>query len=217
MEERPCVSLVPLFSDLSLGEQREIMKLAHHRTYEKGELVFQPGDERLDIVARGSIKVYQLSAAGKEQLLRVVEPGSYEGEKQLFGIANETLFGEALEPTKVCTLSKWAFNQVLLCNPDISLKLFELTAQKMVQVENQARFLSMERVEERLADYLLGMAKAEGKDQITLPMRMMDIAEYLGTTPETLSRKLKRLEDAGYIARTGRKVTLLDKGSLQNI
>lgn len=117
----------------------------------------------------------------------------------------------------MCTLSKRAFNQVLLCNPDISLKLFELTAQKMVQVENQARFLSMERVEERLTDYLLGLAKAEGKDQITLPMRMMDIAEYLGTTPETLSRKLKRLEDAGYIARTGRKVALLDKGSLQNI
>ncbi|MCI1646390.1 MAG: Crp/Fnr family transcriptional regulator [Olsenella sp.] len=217
MEEHLCVSFVPLFSDLSTGEQREIMKLAHHRMYEKGELIFQPGDERLDIVAQGSMKVYQLSPAGKEQLLRVVESGGYEGEKQLFGIANETLFGQALEQTKVCTLSKRAFNQVILCNPEISLKLFELTAQKMVQVENQAKFLSMERVGERLADYLLGLAKVEGDDRITLPMRVMDIAEYLGTTPETLSRKLKYLEEAGYIERAGRKITLLDRDALQDL
>lgn len=106
---------------------------------------------------------------------------------------------------------------MILCNPEISLKLFELTAQKMVQVENQAKFLSMERVEERLADYLLGLAKVEGDDRITLPMRVMDIAEYLGTTPETLSRKLKYLEEAGYIERAGRKITLLDRDALQDL
>lgn len=77
--------------------------------------------------------------------------------------------------------------------------------------------MSMERVEERLADYLLGLAKAEGDDRITLPMRMMDIAEYLGTTPETLSRKLKYLEEVGYIERAGRKITLLDRDALQDL
>jgi len=210
------VSLVPLFSDLSTDEQRKVMGLARHRTYERDELVFQPGDERLDIVASGSMKVYQLSPSGREQLLRVVGPGGYEGEKQLFGLSNETLFGQALGRTQVCTLSKRAFNQVLLSNPDISLKLFELTAQKMVQVESQVRYLSMGRVEERLADYLLGLPTvAEGR--VTLPMRMKDVAQYLGTTPETLSRKLRYLEDAGYIERSGRRVAILDETALRGM
>lgn len=213
--EHLCVSHVPLFNELPIEEQREVMKLVRHRTYEKGEMVFGPGDERLSIVARGSVKVYQVAPNGREQLLRVVGPGGYEGERQLFGIPNETLLGEALERSEVCGLSKRAFNQVLLANPDISLRLFELTAQKMSQLEGQARFLSMERVEERLADYLLGLSKASGSREVTLPMRMMDVAEYLGTTPETLSRKLRLLEDSGYIERSGRSVTILDAGALE--
>ncbi|MDX8417115.1 cyclic nucleotide-binding domain-containing protein [Absicoccus intestinalis] len=84
IEEHLCVALVPLFHDLSRQEQQKIMKLVHHRTYEKNEEIFRPGDERLDIVASGRLKVYELTASGKEQLLRVVGPGGYEGEKQEF-------------------------------------------------------------------------------------------------------------------------------------
>ena len=51
----------------------------------------------------------------------------------------------------------------------------------------------MERVEERLAHYLLQISA--NQSSITLFMKMKDLALYLGTTPETLSRKLKYLED----------------------
>lgn len=217
IEEHLCVALVPLFHDLSRQEQQKIMKLVHHRTYEKNEEIFRPGDERLDIVASGRLKVYELTASGKEQLLRVVGPGGYEGEKQLFGIPNETLFGQALEQTVICTLSKSAFNQVLMSYPEIALKLFELTARKMVQLEKQTQFLSMERVEERLANYLLNLPKTTVDNEITIPMRMMDVAQYLGTTPETLSRKLKYLETAGLIQRSGRRIKILDVDALEDV
>lgn len=163
------------------------------------------------------MKVFQLSTNGNEQLLRVVEPGSYEGENQLFGIKNETLFGEALETTEICSLSKQAFNHVMLRNPQIALKLFELSAQKMVQVEKQAQFLSMERVEERLSNYLLDLSKVANDYQFILPMKMIDIARYIGTTPETLSRKFKYLENNGYIERSGRKISILDGDELLDL
>lgn len=214
MDHHMCVTLVPLFNHLSVEEQAEINKLASHKHYQKNETIFPPGDEQLDIVARGSIKVYQLSANGKEQLLRVVEPGGYEGENQLFGIENETLFAEALEGTEICTISKQAFNQVMLKNPKIAIKLFEMSAQKMVQLEKQSQLLSMERVEERLASYLLDLAKVTETDQVTLPMKMKDIAQFLGTTPETLSRKFSLFESQGYISRTGKIVTILDLDGL---
>ncbi|GHN41565.1 hypothetical protein ME796_09140 [Lactobacillus delbrueckii] len=71
-----CVSLVPLFVDLPEKDQLKINSLASHRRYQKGETIFQPGDEKLQIVARGNMKVYQLSASGREQLLRVAQPGT---------------------------------------------------------------------------------------------------------------------------------------------
>ncbi|MDD5851018.1 MAG: helix-turn-helix domain-containing protein [Galactobacillus timonensis] len=43
------------------------------------------------------------------------------------------------------------------------------------------------------------------------------VARYLGTTPETLSRKLKFLETAGYIQRTGKEIRLLNRDALENL
>ena len=212
-----CVSLVPLFMDLPGKDQLKINSLAIYRRYQKGETIFQPGDEKLQIVARGSMKVYQLSASGREQLLRVAQPGDYEGEKQLFGLENDSFFGEAMENTEICSLGKADFNRVLLGNPQLSLKLLELSTQKLLATERQTQFLAMERVEERLASYLLDLAKVAGSDQVQLSMKMKDIAFYLGTTPETLSRKFKLLEKMGYLKRTGKQVKILDEDGLLDL
>ncbi|MBT8900615.1 Crp/Fnr family transcriptional regulator [Lactobacillus delbrueckii subsp. bulgaricus] len=209
-----CVSLVPLFVDLPEKDQLKINSLASHRRYQEGETIFQPGDEKLQIVARGNIKVYQLSASGREQLLRVAQPGDYEGEKQLFGLENDSFFGQAMENTEICSLSKADFNRVLMENPQLSLKLLELSTQKLLATERQTQFLAMER---RLASYLLDLAKAAGSDQVQLSMKMKDIALYLGTTPETLSRKFKLLEKMGYLKRTGKQVKILDEDGLLDL
>ena len=215
--QHTCVSLVPLFMDLPEKDQLKINSLSVHRHYQKGETIFQPGDEKLQIVARGNMKVYQLTSSGREQLLRVAQPGDYEGEKQLFGLENDSFFGEAMENTEICSLSKADFNRVLLENPQLSLKLLELSTQKLLATERQTQFLAMERVEERLASYLLDLAKVAGSDQVQLSMKMKDIAFYLGTTPETLSRKFKLLEKMGYVKRTGKQVKILDEDGLQDL
>lgn len=94
-------SFVPLFNHLVQQDQEKVHALVKHHYVEKGEQILAPnGEPQLVIVASGSMKVYQLSASGKEQLLRVIEPGGYEGESQLLGVPNESLFGEALEKRK---------------------------------------------------------------------------------------------------------------------
>lgn len=75
----------------------------------------------------------------------------------------------------------------------------------------------MERVEERLSNYLLDLSKVANDYQFILPMKMIDIARYIGTTPETLSRKFKYLENNGYIERSGRKISILDGDELLDL
>ena len=102
MSDHLCVTVVPLFNHLSLEEQRLINQVAFNKVFEKGEQIITPDSEdRLVIVARGSMKVYQLSSNGKEQLLRIVEPGGYEGENRLFGANSHHLFAEALQQTDI--------------------------------------------------------------------------------------------------------------------
>lgn len=215
MAEHLCVTLVPLFNHLDITEQEKINQLIYHRRFQKGEEIFQLGDEKLVIVARGKMKVYQLSANGKEQLLRVVHPGGYEGENQLFGAKNESLIGEAIEATEVCVLTKKDFNGLLLEYPQLMLKLLQLNAQKSLQLEQQTHFLTMERIEERLATYLLDLAQVQNTTHPILPMKMKELATFLGTTPETLSRKFKLLETTGLLARKGKQIERLDQEGLE--
>ncbi|TKU10971.1 cyclic nucleotide-binding domain-containing protein, partial [Citrobacter sp. TBCS-15] len=72
----------------------------------------------LAIVAHGTLKIYQLSSAGKEQLLRVIEPGGYAGEDALFGVMNDNLYGETLEETQICFLRQQDFKNLLLKYPE---------------------------------------------------------------------------------------------------
>ena len=78
MKEHHCVSIVPLFNHLTEEEQNQVESLILHRHFRKGETVWQPDeDPLLIIVAKGSMKVYMLSGSGREQLLRLLTPGSY--------------------------------------------------------------------------------------------------------------------------------------------
>lgn len=217
MEAKLCVAVVPLFNQLSATEQLAIAQLATHQHYAAHEVIFQPGDDELVIVIKGKMKVYQLANNGKEQLLRMVTTGQYEGENQLFGLPNDRMFGEAVTPTTICSLKKAAFNQVLLAMPQLAIKLFEQSAQKMVQVEKQIQLLALDRVDERIASYLLDLVAQTHSEQLTLPLKMKELAQYLGTTPETLSRRLKLFEQQGYLSRRGKQVIIHDAASLETL
>ncbi|MDN6836491.1 MAG: Crp/Fnr family transcriptional regulator, partial [Lactococcus lactis] len=146
-----------------------------------------------------------------------VEPGGYEGEDVLFGVKNNNLFGEALQNIEICVLKQSDFQKLLKDYPQLSIKLLTINAEKNAKVEEQTQFLTMERIEERLATYLLDLAKATESSQIKIPMKMKELAGFLGTTPETLSRKLKSLEKDQLIKRDKQTIRILDSESLEEI
>ena len=132
MKEHHCTSIVPLFNHLSEEEQDKIESLVIHCHFNKGETVWQPGDEPLlIIVASGSMKVYMIAGNGREQLLRLLSPGSYEGANALLGARAQDLFIDTLEATDACLLRKSDFTALLEKTPKLALKLLEINAQRM--------------------------------------------------------------------------------------
>ena len=71
---------------------------------------------------------------------------------------------------------------------------------------------------ERVATFLLDMAKRLAKDTIQLLMSRQDIADYLGLTIETVSRCLSQLAEARVIELTGsRRITLRNRPVLSEL
>ena len=217
LSDHHCIQLVPLFFDLSPDELAQVEEIVQHKKVKKGETVIQPSAEPLlTIVAKGSLKIYQISSTGKEQLLRVIEPGGYEGEKSIFGLVNKNLFGEALSDSTICFVRKSDFTELLLAKPQLSLRLLEMNAVKQNETEQQAKFLMMESVEMRLANYLLDLAKITDGSYVQIPMTLKDLSAFIGTTPDTTSRKLRLLEEKGLVEHYGKSFKILDYERLED-
>jgi len=77
--------------------------------------------------------------------------------------------------------------------------------------------LSLKEVPARLATHLLLIRENLGKDQFDLDLNKSQLAGFLGTIPETLSRVIRKMNEEGYIETAGKKVTLLDISGLEDL
>ena len=92
--------------------------------------------------------------------------------------------------------------------PELSIRLLELNMDKVSKMQTQIHLLTLPKVEDRLLEYLQAYADEIEKNSFALPLKMKDLALYLGTTPETLSRKFALLEKQGRLKRKVRQIKL---------
>lgn len=214
--QKACVSLVPIFNHLEATQLDEIMEMVQSRTYKKGEIIYYAGEKSntLYIVNRGRAKIYHLAESGKEQLVRILNPGDFTGELALFQQSIHEGYAEALVDTSVCLIQSDDLQNSLKKYPAIAIHMMQELAGRLEQSEKQTTRFATEKVETRIALFLAECMDGDSPT-IELPMSKKDLASYLGTTPETISRRLAHLEEAGYIVQKGqRKIKILDLDGL---
>lgn len=213
-----CIEKVPIFGSLNNEERIEIAEIASSRSFEKGEMIYRAGDEggTLFVLDTGRVKLFRLSPGGKEQVLRLVEPGEFIGELSLFSSLPLTDNAVALEPTTMCLLQGKRLKELMAKYPSIAFKVMDELSRRLERAESQIENISLSPVVKRIASALLELSG--GKQEILLPMTKGDLASQLGMTQETLSRKLGVLEEKGLIRLKGhRKIIIKDKEELEKI
>lgn len=190
-----CVELVTIFQSLSEEDTKTVASLVNDKHFESGEYIYQAGDpaDTLTIVAHGQAKVFQIAANGKEQMLRILQTGDFDGEAALFSNEDRTSFAQALMPTDVCQIRRSDFQKLMKSSPELAVNMVNAFGQRIVQLEQQTTEAATSSVESRLASYLLETSAGLKQEEFELPLKKKDIATYLGTTPETISRKLSSL------------------------
>lgn len=212
-----CVSRVPIFNHLPAVALSVIAKKASMQTYERGQFIHRAGDssDKLFIVHKGKVKVYRLADTGKEQLVRILAPGDFAGELALFSSTDHDSYAETMQPSEICTIYQADVRELLLQYPDISLHVLAELSRRLGTSEKQTAAIATASINARLAQYLAGLAEQENSNSFSLPMSRRYLASFLGTTPETVSRRLGEFEEAGWIHQTGqRKITILDLDAL---
>ena len=216
--QEPCAGKIGIFRHLDRESQQKISDLAIHRQVKKGEILCAPGQSQgVYLISRGRVKIYELSPSGKEKLLRVLKEGDFLGEEALFGREETYTFAEALTDLQVCHIPREDFLKLLMSYPSISIKLLEELNHRLVGLSHRSLSEHPGSVLSRLAGYLLELAAAQDSLDLTLPMQMKELAGFLSTTPETLSRKMSALEKQGIVSKKGSRLTILNREALAQI
>lgn len=215
--QKMCISIVPIFNHLDPSEMKEIVKHTNSVSHPRGHTIYHAGDrsDGLYIVHKGRVKIYRLSENGKEQLVRILEPGDFTGELSLFSETVHDAYAEAIQNVELCVMSRYDFQKFLMKYPAVSLKVLGEFSVRLAKTEKQAARIAMEPTDTRIAKYLADLAEERNSSRIKLPMTRKDLASHIGTTPETISRKLAEFEDAGWIRQLSqREIQILNMDAL---
>ncbi len=78
--------------------------------------------------------------------------------------------------------------------PALLLNLVFALSKRLSESINMVESLSLQKIPQRLASFLLYSKSMNNDDEITIPFSRMELAKVLGASPETLSRAFKSLK-----------------------
>lgn len=158
------------------------------------ETLFYDGDHASDVytLTDGCIRLVKYFSDGRRQVVRFVTPGEY------FGYLVSDCYAysaEAVIPSTVCRFPRKALATLCDRYPALQSRMFKLACRELEQQREIQILLGRKSVGERLASFLLQLVDDAGEDDnaihvLDLPMCRTDIADYLGTTPESIARTL---------------------------
>lgn len=220
-----CIRKVPLLADLNQEEIEKISEGVVFTDYKKGEYIFRTGDkaDKLYIVVSGKMKIYNYLSDGREQILYIYSPGDFVGA---FNLLKEDEFkynAEALEDTTISTLSKNKFNDIILKNPEITLKVLEKAYERIRDAEGLVVRLSAANADAKVAGLLLELIKDFGSKEgantiLELTINREEMGNYAGISRETMTRKLNHFKELAYIDFIGnKKIVIKEENKLRDL
>ena len=103
---RETLKFCRMFAGLPDTDLDPLCSLARLKTEERGTLLFSEGEDAAGfyVIAAGRVKIYKLSADGKERILHIVHSGDTFAEAAIFGDGSYPAFAETLSPTELVFL-----------------------------------------------------------------------------------------------------------------
>ena len=205
-----------LVAALDAEGRQQLAAVAHTVEVEAATVLQTVGGPatRLLLVTAGSLHVVRSDRAGRRRIVRIIGPGDHYG---LVELALDSAARYLVEAGEDSTLTEIRFDDLRTIadrHPALQRAITMALARKTAESEHLLVSLTSEDVATRVVSYLLSLPRRRGGDgrtSVQLPLTQIDLASYLGTTPETLSRRLRELMDSGAISRGAHREFTLDE------
>lgn len=205
-----------VLSVLSDEELERLIPMLTERRFRPREPLFLAGQapERVYLVLKGRVKLFQVVDNGKEVILEVVGRGGIVGDHSIVQDGERIASAQALEET-VCLAISWEdFLHVLQRSPRLGLAMMELMARRLATLQRALSALVSKPVGARLAEFLVERARGE---ELRLGLTHQEIANSIGTTRETVTALFSRFVSLGALVPTPGGYRVADLALLRQI
>ncbi len=218
-EKQNLIKAVPVFSPLAEDVLKMLASDAITSDHQKGEIIFSQGDSAsgFHLLVKGRVKIFKLSAEGKEQILHIFMPGQMFGEAAVFYGGSFPANAIALEDSSTLVIPKSSLVRAVSKDSEVAMNMLGVLSARLMQFSDLIENLSLKEVPGRLAAYLMLKAADSNSETILLDITKNQLASILGTIPETLSRILTRLDRRGIISVSGKSITILNRDMLKEL
>ncbi|SHE78792.1 CRP/FNR family transcriptional regulator, anaerobic regulatory protein [Modicisalibacter ilicicola DSM 19980] len=209
---------------LSTADIGKLEEIVHRRKpIARGDYLFQAGHPFTAIYAvrTGSIKTSTLLSNGDEHISGFHLPGEVIGLDAITSDRHPSA-AIAMETTSVCEIPFNSLEALGEQAPALQHQLVRIMSRELVTEQGTAQLLTRRSAEQRLAAILLNFSdrfanRGLSASRFRLPMSRLDLGNYLGLVPETMSRTFRRLEEQGLLSIAGKEVSILDKCALTEL
>lgn len=214
--------MTSVFATLTADEISEVSVVKNCNMYDRGETLFAESQypRGLYCVHSGHVKLVRYGHDGREQIIRFAGAGDTIGYAAMVTGEPYTISAIAVEPSSVCFVPNENIHRYLKENPHLSLRVLQLMSHELQDTERRVVELAQKSVRERVAEALLVLRSTFGTEEdgetLNMPLTREEIADIVGTAPESLIRMLGELKASNVIETVGRRIRVKDIEALKS-
>jgi CRP/FNR family transcriptional regulator len=192
-------------------------KQARMTRLSKGAVIFGPGHpaENLLLLVAGTVRVQQLSDAGREIVLYRIHSGESCVLTTACLLAFEDYSAEGIAETDIeaIKIPRDAFDEFMSVSKEFRAFVFEAYSKRITDLFMVIEEIAFKRMDIRVAQKLLELQDA----QSALHLTHQQLAIELGTAREVVSRQLKEFERRGWLTLSRGEIDLRDTAAIDRL
>lgn len=209
-----------IFEGLDTAEQEKASANKSCQKYKRGEVIFHEGQRPsgLFCIHHGKVKVFKLGDEGREQIVRLANPGDVLGYRALIGGEAYKASAAALEDCVICFIPSSIIFDMLENDPEVSFRMMRIFSNDLRNAENRMTDFTQKPVRQRLAQTLLSLLNSYGTTEdgyLNIYLTRQEWANLMGTTTETAIRTISEFSKEGLITINGKKIKLEEPNGLE--
>jgi CRP/FNR family cyclic AMP-dependent transcriptional regulator len=217
-----------LFCDLPREALLRLQNIKATSVYPKGAMLCLEGQSPrgVFVLCTGRAKLSTTSSEGKSMILRVAEPGEVLGLTAALSGSPYEATVETLEPSQANFIAQSDFIRFLQEFPEVGLKVAKQLTHNCQCAYEEIRSLGLSNsVPEKLAKLILRWAerpldpaaRKPNETALRVTLTQEEIAQFIGTSRETVSRVLASFRREGFLRVKGATWTILNRSALETL